>query len=79
MLELSSNISTSGENSSSITILIVINNSQSILESISSYQNHYWSKYFLIIYAHSWLNMINHSRSNKVTLFKSFNLNTSTI
>lgn len=78
-LPLAGGVAILGEDSSSISPPVIVDQIDGFLERVGTDDNHNWSENFLVIDVHAWLHVINDGWSNPISIGVALNLNTSSI
>lgn len=79
VLEFAGGVSVSGEDGSTVTVSAVVHHLNGVLKGLSAGEKHDGPKDFVVVAFHAWLDHINDSGSNEVTLLESCHFNVSPV
>lgn len=79
VLELSCSVAILGEDGSTVSVGVLIYKINSILESVNAHDNHNGSEDFSVVHFHAWLDVVDDSWTNEVSVGESINLHASSV
>ena len=79
VLELASGVTILGEDGSTVTVLVAVDQVDGLLQGVGSHDDHHGSEDLLVVHVHAWGHVVDHSGAHEVALLIAWHLHASAV